>query len=81
MRLSEASTRYRFNPQWLDKTPEVGEFLEQLHALGVREQTVVIERDVWALMQSVIQRHRSGALWRNHRRACHNFLRRDITGV
>lgn len=28
-------------------SPEAADFLEQLHALGVRERTVEIERDIW----------------------------------
>jgi DNA-binding transcriptional MerR regulator len=32
---------------------EVADYLDQLHALGVSEATVRMERDVWILMQSV----------------------------
>ena len=42
-------------------SPEAADFMEQLHALGVRERTVETERDLWALMQSVSPK--AAAVW------------------
>jgi DNA-binding transcriptional MerR regulator len=40
---------------------EVADYLDQLHALGVSQRTIAMERDVWILMQSVSPRQ--AAIW------------------
>jgi DNA-binding transcriptional MerR regulator len=37
-------------------SPAMADYLDQLHALGVSERTVHMERDIWILMQSVSPR-------------------------